>query len=349
MSAVSLPRGDAAPIVHSPWTAGYPGSKGGAGVSEKLISLMPRHRTYIAGFAGHDAIYWRKKRAERSIAVDVDAQVYSWWSERAPEVLAVQGDFLAIAKHDPRVRRLLRKKDTLLYLDPPYLRETRSDRAMWLYEMDTPEEHTQLLTLAKSLPCMVMISGYWSGLYESWLMYEGSHWRFVTYTVTTRGGPREECCWMNFPEGLELHDTSFAGWDYRERERIKKKRTRWVRNLLAMSSEERQAIMVDLQTALTIAGDEDERGRISDPAPPAPVVAAGIDADGGDAGDFMREENEQAAIASGGGVAILDVPGSSTTADGGEIAPPETVVRTSGEDRELAELHGGKDQGVEHA
>lgn len=246
MSSLSLPRGDSAPIEQlahaSQWSPGYPGSKGGKGVSEKLISLMPKHRTYVAGFAGHDAIYWRKKRAERTIVIDVDEQVHDWWRERAPDVLALRGDFLAIARDDKYVRRLLKKKDTLLDLDPPYLRETRSDRAMWLYEMDTPEEHTDLLTLAKSLPCMVMISGYWSGLYQDALMYEGSPWRCVHYTVSTRGGPREEYCWMNFPEGLELHDTSYAGWDYRQRERIKKKRKRWVRNLLAMNGEERQAM-----------------------------------------------------------------------------------------------------------
>src|SRR5258705_8634145 len=101
MSALASPQPDSALAVPiNAWSAGYPGSKGGAGVSEKLISLMPKHRTYIAGFAGHDAVYWRKKRAERSIVIDVDAQVYTWWSQRAPEALAVQGDFLAIAKHD---------------------------------------------------------------------------------------------------------------------------------------------------------------------------------------------------------------------------------------------------------
>jgi DNA adenine methylase len=274
------------------WSPGYPGSKGGAGVSEKLISLMPRHRTYVAGFAGHDAIYWRKKKAERTTVIDVDGAVIQWWRDRAPDVQAVQGDFLALAMR-PRRHQLnaLLRNDTLLYLDPPYLREVRSDdRQMWLCEMDSPEEHAKLLRIAMDLPCMVMISGYWSGLYED-LLSKGAHlpdagdevrmgdtgrvWRSVTYTVTTRGGTREELCWMNFPEGMELHDTSYAGWDYRQRERIKKKRQRWVRRLLAMSAEERQAIFEDCQTACTIAAAEQMRGEISDPPPPAPAVTAG--------------------------------------------------------------------------
>jgi site-specific DNA-adenine methylase len=30
----------------------YPGGKGGAGVSHKIIGLMPRHRVYIEPFVG---------------------------------------------------------------------------------------------------------------------------------------------------------------------------------------------------------------------------------------------------------------------------------------------------------
>ena len=59
----------------------------------------------------------------------------------------------------------------------------------------------------------------------------------------TRGGPKEESLWMNFPEPTELHDYSFLGDDFRARERIKKKIKRWQEKLAKMDRLERLALM----------------------------------------------------------------------------------------------------------
>ena len=65
---------------------------------------------------------------------------------------------------------VLRSQDgpaSLMYLDPPYVPDTRSaKKAFGLYEM-TVEEHEELLDAITGLQGMVMISGYASELYDS--------------------------------------------------------------------------------------------------------------------------------------------------------------------------------------
>lgn len=47
----------------------------------------------------------------------------------------------------------------------------------------------------------------------------------MTYATQTRSGATaQKRVWMNYPEPLELHDYKFLGRNFRERERIKRKR-----------------------------------------------------------------------------------------------------------------------------
>lgn len=85
---------------------------------------------------------------------------------------------------------------------------------------------------------MVMISGYWSVLY----CRELDGWRTATFDTTTRAGVVEEWLWMNFPAPEILHDCRFAGANYREREKIKKQKTRWVNRFASMTPLQRQVI-----------------------------------------------------------------------------------------------------------
>ena len=48
---------------------------------------------------------------------------------------------------------------------------------------------------------------------------------------------------MNYPEPFELHDYSYLGDNFRERERIKRKKDRWVLRLEQMPTLERFAIL----------------------------------------------------------------------------------------------------------
>ena len=141
----------------------------------------------------------------------------------------------------------------LVYCDPPYPHETRSRDNYYRYEMGT-DNHTRLLIILKSLPCMVMISSYESRLYAHML----KSWKSTSFQAMTRGGRMAtECLWYNYPEPIELHDWRYLGGDFRERERIKRKKQRWVNRLQAMPTLERRALLA----ALCEACPELEPGR----------------------------------------------------------------------------------------
>ena len=180
-----------------------------------------------------------KRRARRDIGIEIDPQVIELWYQHGPI------DFELI--HDDAINYLKSYQFTgkeLVYCDPPYLRETRK-KSVRLYRYEyTLDQHIELLEVIKSLPCMVMISGYESALYREFL--KGWHTKF--YKVGCQHGIAIEWVWMNYPPPVELHDYRYLGNTFRERERIKKKTKRWVRRLKSMPVLERQALLAALQS-----------------------------------------------------------------------------------------------------
>jgi DNA adenine methylase len=87
---------------------------------------------------------------------------------------------------------------TLLYVDPPYLGETRRSNA-YLHEMPHPEQHRQLAAALRAVEASVVLSGYPSPLYDE--LYVG--WQrldFATQTAQGGGGKsRTEVLWSNRP------------------------------------------------------------------------------------------------------------------------------------------------------
>jgi DNA adenine methylase len=221
---------------------GYPGSKEASGVWQRIISQMPAHEHYFELFVGHGAILRKKKPTPGiNLGADVDPQVIRWWRRRerrqaSPLPTILQECALRILSSHPAMS----DPKALVYLDPPYLRETRT-RLIYDYEFAKPHQHLHLLNLARECGCMVMVSGYRSELYDVMLAtYDG--WRRIDYQTMTRGGVRVESLWCNFPPAAVLHDCRWVGSGFRERERIKRKRERWTRRLLAMDDGERQVI-----------------------------------------------------------------------------------------------------------
>jgi site-specific DNA-adenine methylase len=233
----------------------YPGGKNGSGVYQAIINLMPPHETYVEPFLGGGAIM-RLKRTARlaNIGIDVDAgALLEFECLDMPGVDLYCRDALAWLRQAEEVTR----PQTLVYCDPPYLWETRSSRrAYYRYEMGDEERHMILLKILLDLPCMVMISGYPSDLYDRML----ADWRKVCYQARTRGGrTATECIWLNFPEPLELHDYRFLGGNFRQRERIKRRQNRWKDRLVRMDPQERYALMSvleDLRCTTVTNGDD---------------------------------------------------------------------------------------------
>jgi DNA adenine methylase len=129
--------------------------------------------------------------------------------------------------------------DELVYCDPPYLMGTRSSGPLYRFEF-TDSQHSELLEIVRSLPCMVLVSGYHSALYGAAL----KDWNSIHFQAMTRGGKMAtEWVWFNYPEPIALHDIRYLGSGFRERERIKRKKQRWVNRLEAMPILERRSLL----------------------------------------------------------------------------------------------------------
>lgn len=211
----------------------YPGGKGK--VFQKLINLMPPHAVYIETHLGGGAIMLNKRPASRNIGIEIDPKVIEMWTNvNRSDIELIHADAIAYLKNYQFTGK------ELVYCDPPYLRETRKKYyPLYKYEY-TLEQHVELLRVIKSLPCMVMISGYQSKLYRDSL----KGWYTQFFQAATRSGTTAtEWVWMNYSPPVELHDYRYMGDTFRERERIKKKSNRWVRRLESMPVLERQALL----------------------------------------------------------------------------------------------------------
>lgn len=217
----------------------YPGGKNAS--YHKIINLIPPHTAYIETHLGSGAVLRHLRSADRVIGLDIDSQVI------ATSRTVINGVGVQLVCVDAHIFLQMYpfQGDEFIYCDPPYVMSARRQhRQIYRYEY-TPQQHIELLTLLKSLPCKVMISGYWSSLYETMLQ----QWHTATFEAVTRGnGMATEYLWMNYPQPAELHDYSYLGDDFRERERIRRKVNRWVKGLKRLPRLERQAIIEAIAT-----------------------------------------------------------------------------------------------------
>jgi site-specific DNA-adenine methylase len=225
----------------------YTGGKNGSGTYQAIINLIPPHETYIELFLGSGAVIRRKKPAQYNIGIDLNPAVVS--SDLSVSDL-VSPDLALSAAPDIRQQDAFSflesgelinyPRPVFIYADPPYLREVRSsNRAYYEHELFDQKQHERLFDLLNQTDAMVMLSGYPSQFYDDHL--EG--WHTCTFNSMTRGGVRIEKLWMNYPRPTLLHDYSYVGNDYRERERIKRKVHRWCDGLERLPDLERQAIL----------------------------------------------------------------------------------------------------------
>ena len=209
---------------------GYFGSKATAGLCQPLIAMMPPHSTYIETHLGSGAIMRRKPPALRNIGIDLDGAALAGFSCAWPVEL-VHGcchRFLEAFDFDG---------SELVYSDPPYLRHTRKSARRYRHDYEDAD-HVALLALLGRLPCRVMISGYPSALYDEHL----AGWRSLSLQVMNQAGVVTEKLWFNFAPD-RLHWARFAGRNFTDRQRIKRRAESWGRRYRAMPPAERLAVL----------------------------------------------------------------------------------------------------------
>ena len=128
---------------------------------------------------------------------------FKYFHIKLPDVIAEVSDRL---KHDNKtlvqienrnVFELLPKynrENVLIYLDPPYVLETRNYKKFYKFEF-TDDDHVELLKQISVTNAKVIISGYENNLYEKFL----GNWRKVKKGSKDQAGNiRTECLWLNY-------------------------------------------------------------------------------------------------------------------------------------------------------
>ncbi|UOQ51730.1 hypothetical protein [Hymenobacter cellulosivorans] len=221
-----------------PGISTYFGGKGSSGTYQRIINHIRPHDTLIIPFLGNCAITRAIHWPTRVMANDLDPAVVDAW--RAADLgpsLELHNlpalDFLAQVLRRPDLGRVV------IYCDPPYPLDSRkSQRLIYTHEM-TDLQHRRFLDAVRWLRVDCLISTYPNDLYANQL----SHWNRTEFQSQTRKGPATEWLFYNYPAPQVLHDDSFSGQDYRQREYTKRKAGSWVARYREMPPHEQQRIL----------------------------------------------------------------------------------------------------------
>lgn len=213
----------------------YPGGKGKC--YQRLINLMPAHQTYIESHLGGGAVMRNKKAASRSIGLDLDAKVIELWSNQQAGLCELYQVDAVTFLNDYDFNG-----DELVYVDPPYLPETRRRSKVYRCDYDK-DDHDRLLQCLVALPCKVMISGYDSELYNRRLL----GWRKLSFPAKTHVDMREEVVWMNYESTTRLHDSRYLGNTFRDRQTIQRRQARLRTRIESMNVQERHELLQWMQ------------------------------------------------------------------------------------------------------
>lgn len=185
---------EAIPFSEREWISD--GVEEGSDLVTKAVSFFVLCRQSLAGrmdaFASLSRTRTRRGMNEQASAWLNAVEGLPLVHARLKRIVVLNRDALEVIKQQDG-------KDTLFYLDPPYLPETRASKDVYQYEM-TKEQHLKLLKMVKKCRGRVMLSGYRSEMYSD----ELCDWYQHEFTVPNQaaGGDTKrkmvEVVWCNF-------------------------------------------------------------------------------------------------------------------------------------------------------
>lgn len=200
------------------------GGKSVTGTYQPIINHIPPHRIRFILFLGNGGIHAQLRPAEFHVLNDLDNDVTKAWDATG---IGLQGDTqllnmdaLTFLRYDiNHLEYQKQRHHTFIYLDPPYLMETRKGQHdVYKHEMTT-EQHEELLSLITAMrDHKIMISHPSCKLYDSML----STWNKYDFQSKTRHGLQDERIYFNYELDGHLHDYSYIGKNFRIREKYKR-------------------------------------------------------------------------------------------------------------------------------
>lgn len=251
---------------------GYYGGKGMGGVYQTIINHITPHDRYVEPFCGNASIFKKKELAISSLITDLDPLICNHINEHLEQkgytlkneekqkwIWEMQGKIVTVMVIDAievleDVIRFCTRNSLLkvfVHLDPPYMKETRRFQTnRYRFELDT-NYHEKMLELCLKAPynCHILISCYDNKLYKKTL----SDWHQHSFETKTRGKVKAtETIYYNY-EVNQLHDYTYLGKDFREREQFKVVSQRAVNKILFHVKDKhpllRYKVMKELQEA----------------------------------------------------------------------------------------------------
>jgi len=101
-----------------------------------------------------------------------------------------------LIEHRPALHllKLYDRDNTLFYLDPPYVKSSRSRSSVLYANETTDDDHIELARVLHKIKGMAVLSGYSSSLYDELF----SDWKKVMKSSTAQNGKgRVECMWLS--------------------------------------------------------------------------------------------------------------------------------------------------------
>ena len=114
----------------------YDGGKGGAGVIQRIINLIPPHRVLVETHAGDVTLIRNIRRARRTIAIDLDHHNVDRLNrdDALTGVEVILDEATDWLSHEFAARQSLEwSNDWFFFIDPPYPIGSRSNQEAMYY------------------------------------------------------------------------------------------------------------------------------------------------------------------------------------------------------------------------
>lgn len=233
----------------------YPGGKNGNGTYQQIINIIPYHSVWYSGFLGLCAVTRRKKPAHLNILVELNQDLCFGWDNAVRDLKqrfqVLNEDSITNLESkrvyiDGGVPVSLDEPRTFLFLDPPYLKDTRkSEQDIYLFELETKDHERIVQAIIKYKNAMIGICAYQNELYDRVLLQE-NNWDFIDYESQTRHGKAIERFYFNYKLSDNLHDYHYIGKDFKQRQKHKRAKENAIAKFDRMDKKLRNSVLIDI-------------------------------------------------------------------------------------------------------
>lgn len=246
-------------VIRIPELEGYFGGKGGAGVYQNIINIIPPHSTFIVTCLGHCGITRNMLSAyDKTICCDLSKEVINAWQKEYDKNHFFRNRFAPQTNwrfhgYEDKISFLRKDGNDLLcpfydkssyvfYCDPPYPTWTRKSNKRYLHDW-TKEDHISFLEKATAMKrARILISTYDNELYREYL----KGWNTISFQAKTRGGMATETVYFNYDKPTRLHDYRYIGSTFKKREHLRLKKERFLERFKNIDELERHFLIDSL-------------------------------------------------------------------------------------------------------